>query len=248
MTRTTNDAFPTHDALAPRESGKRKIKLTIKDRKLLKKRKMAEAAAAMFLDLDTPRTWAQIAHELNVGVDMLKDLSKSPEFDNAYNALFAEIGHDPRFRAAQAALSDMLPIANKRLKDLLTDQHTPATALMRAIENVQRLNGLVEPQQPGSERRELAEFLKNHDININFNLGIPQEYTDALNHLQREPIEAEVREIKEIEPPEDRALDNILQNDATLMALSDLVLDAENYCRQNTTSLTSLIALQPTVP
>ena len=33
-----------------------------------------------------------------------------------------------------------------------------------------------------------------------------------------------------------------------LMALSDLVLDAENYCRQNTTSLTSLIALQPTVP
>lgn len=193
---------------------------------MLKRRRLAEAASAMFLDLDNPRTWQQIADELKVGVDMLKDLSKSPEFDEAYNALMADIGHDPRFKAAQAALADMLPIANQKLKSLLTNPNTPATALIRAIENVQRLNGLVEPQQQGSERRELAEFLKNHDININFNLGIPQEYQDALNYLQREPIEAEVREIIEVEPEgEDKALDNVVHNDTTLLALTEPVLD-----------------------
>jgi hypothetical protein len=228
MSRTTNEASPTTGALAPRASGKRHIKLTIKERKAIKRRRLAEAAATMFLDLDNPRTWKEIAGELKVGVDMLKDLSKSPEFDEAYNALMVDISHDPRFKATQAALSDMLPIANQRLKNLLTNPNTPATALIRAIEDVHRLNGLVEPQPQGSERRELAEFLKNHDININFNLGIPPEYTDALNYLQREPIEAEVREITEVEPGgEDRALDNVVHNDTTLLALSEPVLDAE---------------------
>jgi predicted transcriptional regulator len=160
------DANPTGVLAELRPNGHRKISLTKKERAQLQLQRQCEAAAALFLDLETDRTYAQIAEELGLTVARLKDLTKKPEFDAAYNQLFAELGHDPRFRAAQGALADMLPAAIRQLKALLNGTQTPAGVRLKAIEQVMKLNGLQEPQPQTTDRQELARFLVEHHVRL----------------------------------------------------------------------------------
>jgi hypothetical protein len=146
------------------------------------------------LDLETERTWADIARELGLSPAQLKDLTKTPEFDTAYNMLFAELGHDPRFRAVQGALADMLPLAIRELKNLLLQPNTPAGVRLKAAEKIMDLNGISKPQQQHSDRQELVRFLVEHKINLeNIRLPTPPEYAEAVqNYLPEEIVEGEV--------------------------------------------------------
>lgn len=182
--------------------GRRKITLRKAERRQLKKQQLAEAAAALFLDLEHERTWADIANELGLSTSKLRDLTKSPEFDSAYNKLFAELGHDPRYKAAQGHISDMLPVAVRELKNLLSSPNTPAGVRLKAIERILLLNGLHEPQEQHSDRQELVKFLVEHRINVEaVGLPLPNDYQKALAEYAPEVVDAV--EVHDVTPEEE---------------------------------------------
>ena len=163
--------------------GRRQLSLTRMERYALKRQQLAERAAMLFLDLETRRSWPQMAEELGISVHALKDLVKTREFDEAYNLLFPEIGHDPRFRAARGALSDLVPTAVLKLQELLDDPTTPKSTLLKVIERILELNQ-VDNRGMQSDRLELMEFLKGmggvtiENVNI-----IPPEYVKELQRI-----------------------------------------------------------------
>ena len=163
--------------------GRRQLSLTRMERYALKRQQLAERAAMLFLDLETRRSWPQMAEELGISVHALKDLVKTREFDEAYNLLFPEIGHDPRFRAARGALSDLVPTAVQKLQELLDDPTTPKSTLLKVIERILELNQ-VDNRGMQSDRLELMEFLKGmggvtiENVNI-----IPPEYAREFQRI-----------------------------------------------------------------
>jgi hypothetical protein len=99
----------------------------------------------------------------------IKDLTKTQEFIDIYDQHFAELGHDPRLKSAQAAIVDLLPLAVRELRELLTDTDVPASVRFRAIEKVIELNG-IGPQKGGQlDRHELMEFLKGANVTLTQN-------------------------------------------------------------------------------
>src|SRR5512144_798976 len=91
-----------NDRLLP--DGRRAIKLRSDERTTLQQENMIETAVAMFLDLENEHTWEEIASALGISVPTLKKLTKSQAFIDKYNEHFADLGHDPRLKAGQAAL------------------------------------------------------------------------------------------------------------------------------------------------
>lgn len=55
----------------------------------------------------------------------MQTLTKSADFDEAYNALRAELGNDPRYKAAQSRIGDLLPLAVEGLYSILSSLRTP---------------------------------------------------------------------------------------------------------------------------
>ncbi len=144
-------------------------------------RRTAAAAAALFLDLKENHTWKRIAEELGLSASQLRDLTKTREFDEAYERLFAELGHDPKYRAAQAKISDMLPLAIEKLADLLVSPSTSPGTRLKAIEKVIQLNGLEGQKQDKSDRQEIIAFLQQNNINLgSMGIVVPAEYEEAV--------------------------------------------------------------------
>jgi hypothetical protein len=164
--------------------GRRKITLRKSERDAMVRRQRAEAAASLFLDLEVGRTWAQIAQELGLSTAQLKDLTKTKEVDEAYNQLFAELGHDPRYKAAQGALSDMLPLAVNELKQILTNRSIAAGTRLKAVERVMALNGLSGEKPIQSDRSDLVKFLVEHKISLDdMKVPVPNEYNEYMNEI-----------------------------------------------------------------
>jgi hypothetical protein len=163
------DEIQITGALATRinSRGRRNLSLTKKERHDLKKQEQVEKAVAMFLDLTQARSWDQIAHELGVSLPTLKTLTKTQAFMDTYSLYFAELGHDPRLRASQAAISDMLPVAIRELKVMLTDPSVSPSVRFQVIKEIIRLNGIDQPKTGQSDKQELNEFLKTANINVN---------------------------------------------------------------------------------
>ena len=192
MTKRKVDPEKVTGALAERQTSKgRRVKLTKAEREAFIRQQRAEHAAALFLDLDEARTWAEIASEMELSPHQLRDLSKTEEFDEAYNRLFAELGHDPRYKAAQGALADMLPLALSELRGLLTNTRTAAGTKLRAIEKVMALNGLENVQPAQSDRQELVTFLVENKIDLSdVKIVLPSEYAE----VEGEVVEAEYKD------------------------------------------------------
>ncbi len=171
------------DRLLP--DGRRAIKLRNDERAALQQESMIETAVAMFLDLEHEHTWDEIAATLEISIPTLKKLTKSQAFIDKYNEHFADLGHDPRLKASQAALVDMLPTAIRELKNLITNAATPPTVKLGAIKEVIRLNG-IEPEGAGqSDNAEFAGFLRAAGINVeqtNINVQLPVDYQLAIRN------------------------------------------------------------------
>lgn len=170
------------------ENGRRRIRLNKEERAMFKRQELATTAAYLFLDLDTPRSLHEIAGEMSLSIHQLRELTKTEEFEIAYNDLFLELGKDPRYKAAQGALADMLPLAMGQLRDILTNPRTPAGTRLKAVEKIMNLNGLenIAPQQ--SNRQELVEYLVENNINIDaVNIALPEIYQNKMEEV----IEAE---------------------------------------------------------
>jgi hypothetical protein len=179
-------------ALAERQTSKgRRVKLTKAEREAFQRQQRAELAAVYFLDLEEGHTWKSIAEAMDISVHQLKEVTKTEEFDEAYNQLFADLGHDPRYRAAQGALADMLPLALGKLKSLISSDQTAGGTKLRAIEKVIALNGLENVQPVQSDRQELVQFLVNNKIDLtSVQIVLPQEYHEA----ETEIIEGEYKD------------------------------------------------------
>lgn len=189
---------PITNALAERRQadGRRKISLTRAERKHFFTQAQAETAAALFLDLEEGHKWTDIAEQLGISLDQLKQLVKSEEFDVAYNVQFAELGHDPRYRAAQAALADMLPLAMRRLYDLVSNPNTPPSVALRAIEKVLTLANVEAPQGEQFSQAALIQLLQRNNVHIdNISVEIPSEYQEGLKRWLPEMVEGTVTEL-----------------------------------------------------
>jgi len=177
-------------------AGRRKIKLRKADRKELRQQALVEAAVALFLDLESDHSWQEIADELGISIQTLKDITRSEEFDEIYNQHFSELGHDPRLKATQAALSDLLPAAVRQLRSLITDPGISASVRLNAIKEIFRLGGVSEPTQKKNNLQEVLEFLQAQNIAPNVTIVKPPEIPDEYKEIYALPetVEGEVQE------------------------------------------------------
>ena len=174
-------------------NGKRAIKLRKLERRELAHQQKVETAVALFLDLKDDHSWEEIAEKCGLSLIGLKDLTKTEEFMQVYNAHFAELGHDPRLKATQAALTDLLSPAIRAIREILVSPTSPASAKAKAAFEIIRLNGVEAIDPRGTDKTELHEFLRNSGVNIEqMNITLPPEY---LEKGVAEIVEGQVREI-----------------------------------------------------
>jgi hypothetical protein len=74
-------------------------------------------------------------------------------------------------------LADLLPIAHRNMRDLLTDPNTSDTVRPNTIKEVIRLNN-IQPEKKGmdgwmDDKSELAEFWKGANIQIAEKMEVP---------------------------------------------------------------------------
>jgi len=161
---------------------------------------MAEAAASLFLDLENPRKWSEIAEELNISLDTLKNLTRGELFQKKYDALMAELGHDPRYKAVQAGMADLLPVALRQLDNLI--RMGPPQVKMQAIKFLFETAGVkIKPPDESDDRQKLAEFLQGANITQNnLTINLDSSYAaEVKKYLSQEPIEGEVTEAASVE-------------------------------------------------
>lgn len=167
------------------QEGRRHINLNQGEREALARQRQIESAVALFLDLTTDHTWAEIAAELNISVSALKRLTQAPDFMSIYEEALATIGHDPRLLAVTSSLGDLLPAARRRLGTLITDTNTPDGVALKAIERLFQWTGAdskIEVDNPDM----LKNFLSQHNVQVQGDLNIvniPPEYQAAFERF-----------------------------------------------------------------
>jgi AraC-like DNA-binding protein len=192
--------IPTTLASRTRPDGKRALMLRQEEREALQIQQRVERAVALFLDIEHEHSWQAIADELGISVPTLKKLTKTKEFEELYNQYFVELGHDPRLAASRQAVADLLPLAVRRLRNLLIDESTPPTVTLNAIKEVMHYTGLATPTSSKNDKNELAEFLKKagvQEVNLTqTNTIVPPEYAAFLRDNEPEVVDGEVTEIE----------------------------------------------------
>ena len=183
---------------------KRGIRLKKAERKYLAYRQQVEKAVSLFLDLEVERTWAEIARELGLSVPGLHNLTKSDEFNEIYNEFFSELGHDPRLKVSQQALADMVPLAVRTLREILSDPSATTASRMKAVEMVFKMAGVEQVKPRESDKSELQNFLLGKGVNIEqVNVQLPPSLQRAEKMLASPPpeiVEGEVEEHEDADP------------------------------------------------
>ncbi len=180
--------------------GQRHINLTQGERAALAENLLIERAIAMFLDLDQDRTWKQIADELGISMSELKRLTKKPEFQRIYDETTVAIGHDPRIQAVASGMSDLLPLAYRRMRELLTKDDVRDDVRLKAVLEVMKANHVGEDGGV-EDPRELTNFLKANGVRVEGDMiviaGLPDDYRKAFEKFNcptgTDIVDAEVR-------------------------------------------------------
>jgi hypothetical protein len=155
--------------------GRRKIKLRNSERAALEQRRLIEGAVALFLDTEVGRTWAEIAEELHISPQKLRDITKSEEFERAYDLMFAEVGHDPRYKAAQGALMDLITPAIAELRNIITSRGPSPATKVKAIELALKVAKLELKTPEDSDRTDIMKWVFEHKATVT----VPAEFLDA---------------------------------------------------------------------
>jgi hypothetical protein len=140
--------------------------LTNEERRVFSRQAQIEHAIAMFLDIEGAHSLAEIAAEMGITVEQLKNLTRGEDFDALWNAHFMDLGHDPRLKAGQAAIADMVAIAARELKRSVTNPRTPESVRLKAIELIFKYGGIEATKPAQNDKKDLAEFLNKAGVNI----------------------------------------------------------------------------------
>jgi hypothetical protein len=140
--------------------------LSKEERKELLYRRKVEKCVALFLDLDHDRTWANIAQEMGVSVNTVYKITKTELFQNLYNEHYVELGHDPRLRAYQQSIVDMVPKAIRTINELMMDASVSGGVRLNAAKEIMRLAGVEAVQSKQNDKSELQKFLSDKGISV----------------------------------------------------------------------------------
>lgn len=154
-------------------------------------------------DLDITQVWREdeIAAECGLNRNALIRLRRSEEFSLAYNRIFGERRRDPRMRATEEKLIEMVPDFVFQLRQLMTTG-SPGVKL-GALKLYQGVMGFQVDRGGDDNVEEWKKMLAGADIEtVNINLfQVAPEYADAL----REPVlegQVVVHEPSDASPPE----------------------------------------------
>lgn len=193
--------------LAERAQGRRAIKLRKEEREMLLFREKVSKAVEMFLDFHQDRTYAEIARELGMSITALHNLTKSEDFNEIFNEYYAEMNDNPRIKASQQAIADMVPLAIRTLKEIILDPGAPASSRIKAIEMVMRYAGIEKAQPKESDKGELQNFLLGKGVNIEqVNVSLPPSLQRAEALLASVPhavVEGVIMEQPEPDPEDE---------------------------------------------
>ncbi|MEM4217755.1 MAG: hypothetical protein QXZ09_07000 [Candidatus Methanomethylicaceae archaeon] len=150
---------------------------------------MAERVAILVAQ---QKTYEEISSELGISLEQVRAIVASPEYEQAIDALIADVARDPRRRLAVQYITDLIPAANRILKKALEDDDVPWSVRRWAVELVYRISH-VGASVEISEEETLRDFLqKSRNVNINVVSGdqvvisgaLDPEYVRALESIQ----------------------------------------------------------------
>jgi hypothetical protein len=153
-------------------STRRHLNLNQGERTELARQETIEQVTALFLDLEHDHTWQEIADTVGLSVSALKRLTATGEFQTVYDEARATVGHDPRLKAVQSSLADLLPAARRRLEKIIVAGQDDRTA-MRAIEKLFNWTG-VDAGVAQDDPTAFANFLNRHNVTVEGDLNILQ--------------------------------------------------------------------------
>jgi hypothetical protein len=179
--------------------GQRHVNLTKTERSALAEQRQMESIVVMFLDLEQDRTWKQIAEENGISISELKRITRKPEFQRIYDEATVAIGHDPRLQAVTTQLPDLLPVAFRKLKELLTKPEVRDDVRLKAILEIMKMNQVGKDggtEDPG----EMSNFLKKHNVEVQgdmiINMGMPEDFQAAFRKFTgTDAVDAVVRNL-----------------------------------------------------
>jgi hypothetical protein len=99
-----------------------------------------------------------MAEEQEISVPQLKNMMRTPEFQDRHNEYFMELGKDPRVRLTQAKIVELLPKAFMSMKKGLEDPDAPWTDKVKIVEKILELSGIERPQTLQNDRKEFEQF------------------------------------------------------------------------------------------
>ena len=194
----------TDGPLAKRKDalGRRQLTLTKDERKELQESRLIDRLVLLYLDLDRKYTQDEIAEKLEITRGQLNNLIRTKEFEDRWNEHFIELGRDPRIKATQASIAELLPAAFSTLKEAVEEGDVPWTVRIKAVEKIFELAGIERPQTVDSNRKEFEEFMKKKQDEAgkaeNIVISIPSAYAESLQKYQKvneDIIEGEAREV-----------------------------------------------------
>lgn len=142
-------------------------------------------------DLDFAKSWreSEIAEELGLNANALKRLRRSEEFVSAYNVLFGERRRDPRLRATEEKLVDMLPDWVNTLHDMIVGKGVSDATRLGALKLYQSVVDIKVQTGGDDDAEEWKKMLMGANVEtLNINFQVPPEYAKGV-----EVFEGEVR-------------------------------------------------------
>jgi len=187
--------------------GRRRLKLNQDEREAFLTSTQIDRIVHMVLNIEEDYTYAQMAEELSVSVPQLKNLMRTPEFQDRYNEYFMELGKDPRVRLTQAKIAELLPKAFMTMKKGLEDPEAPWTAKVKIVEKILELSGIERPQTLQNDRKEFEQFWQEEaGEDDRIRISIPAKFAQTRQAYERgesfvdgtrdEVVDGEVSEVQ----------------------------------------------------
>jgi hypothetical protein len=187
--------------------GRRRLKLNQDEREAFLTSTQIDRIVHMVLNIEEDYTYGQMAEELEISVPQLKNLMRTPEFQDRYNEYFMELGKDPRVRLTQAKIAELLPKAFMTMKKGLEDPEAPWTAKVKIVEKILELSGIERPQTLQNDRKEFEQFWEEEaGEDDRIRISIPAKFAQTRQAYERgesfvdgsreEVVDGEVREVQ----------------------------------------------------